>query len=75
MPWVGLGDLKNKKHLAIPSSIILSGIIIGVIVNLTENISSISRGIANDFGYAIWLFPIALIVPFLAKGWVDKKAK
>lgn len=75
MTWIGLGDLKNKKHLIIPASIILSGVVIGVIVNLTENISAISRGIIHDFGYAVWLFPIALILPFLAKGWVDRRAK
>ena len=26
---------------------------------------------AYPIGYAIWLFPIALVVPILAKGWVD----
>jgi hypothetical protein len=71
--WFGLGDLKNTKHFVIPGSIILSGAIIGVTVSLTDDIFWLSRQIIVDFGYAIWLFPIGLIVPILAKGWIDRK--
>lgn len=71
--WLGLGDLKDKKHFVIPGSIILSGALVGIAVSLTENIFWLSKKIIVDFGYAIYLFPVALIVPFLAKGWVDRK--
>ena len=73
--WFGLGDLKNKKHFVIPGSIILSGAVIGVAVVLTENLFWLSKKIIVDFGYAVWLFPIGLIVPFLAKSLVDRKSE
>ena len=73
MTWLGLGDLKNKKHFVIPASIISAGAIIGAAVGLTENIFWISRKITMDFEYAILLFPIGLVVPFLAKGLVDRE--
>ncbi|HEY8562420.1 MAG TPA: hypothetical protein VIL74_18730 [Pyrinomonadaceae bacterium] len=71
MPWVGLGDIKNRKHFVIPASIVVSAVLIGAAVRLTDSFFWISQKIIDDFGYAIWLFPIGLIVPFLAKGWVD----
>ena len=71
--WFGVGDLKNKKHFVIPGSIILSGAIIGAAVSLTDDIFWLSRKIIVDFGYAIYLFPVGLIIPFLAKAWVDRK--
>ena len=73
MTWLGLGDLKNKKHFVVPASIISAGAIIGAAVGLTENLFWISRKITMDFEYAILLFPIGLIVPFLAKGLIDRE--
>ncbi len=74
MTWFGFGDLKNKKHFAIPASIIISGAMIGAFVRAAENIFWIAAKIIDDFGYAVYLFPIGLIVPVLVKDWVDKKS-
>ena len=73
MTWTGLGDFKNKKHFVIPASIISAGVVIGTAVGATENIFWLSRQISRHFDYAVWLFPIALIVPFLAKGLVERE--
>ncbi len=75
MTWFGLGDIRNSRHLVIPGSIIASGITLGTIVGLTSGIFSLSAKIMFDFSYAIYLFPIALVVPFLAKGLVDRNGK
>jgi hypothetical protein len=73
MTWLGLGDLKNKKHFVIPASIISAGAIIGAAVGATENIFWLAKQISLHFEYAVWLFPIGLIVPFLAKGLIDRE--
>ena len=75
MTWFGLGDIKNRKHFVIPASIILAGAAIGAIVRAMDGIFWLAGKIIDDFGYAICLFPIGLIVPILAKGWVDRKAE
>jgi hypothetical protein len=75
MTWCGLGDIKNKKHMVIPASIISTGFLIGAVVGLTDDIFWLARKITDDFGYAVYLFPIGVIVPFLAKGWVDRKSE
>lgn len=75
MTWFGLGDIKNKKHFAIPASIMLSGAIIGVLVRLSASVFWIAERIIDDFGYAVYLFPIGLIAPVLAKDWVERKSK
>ena len=71
MTWLGLGEIRNRKHFVISGSIIAAGIFIGAITRATDGLFWISQKIIDDFGYAIWLFPVALIVPILAKGWVD----
>ncbi len=78
MPWMllwgsmvlfGIGDLKNPKHLAIPFSIVG----ISLIVFLISSLLGDSSKLWFLSYYSIYLFPLALIVPFLAKGWVDIK--
>jgi len=73
--WFGLGDIKNRRHFVIPASIIVSGIIIGAIARASAGFFWISERIIDDFGYAVYLFPVGLIAPVLAKGWVDRKSE
>ncbi len=76
MTWFGLGDLKNRKHFAIPVSIFMSGAIIGVILKTLEKVSETAAGILENFNhYIIYLLPLFLIVAVLTKGWVDKDAE
>lgn len=73
MTWFGLGDIKNRKHLAIPISIAASGAIIGAIVKALANFSDLADKMLSEFSYVIYLFPIALMIPVLAKSLVDKE--
>ncbi len=73
MTWFGLGDIKNRKHFAIPASLMITGAIIGVIVKATESLSDLADRILDDFSYLIYLLPLALIIPILAKAIVDRK--
>ena len=65
MTIFGIGDLKNPKHLAIPLSIVSIGIAAFSLFSMLGSVGSI-------FKYGIYFFPLALIVPFLAKSFVDK---
>ncbi len=65
MTIFGIGNIKNPKHLAIPLSISAIGI-------AAYAVFSILGGEKAVFHYGIYFFPLALIVPFLAKGLVDK---
>ncbi len=73
MTWFGLGDIKNRKHFAIPASIIVTGATLGAIVKAAASVSDFADRMLDDFGFLIYLFPLALIVPVLAKGFVDRK--
>jgi hypothetical protein len=64
MTIFGIGDIKNPKHLAIPLSIVAVGIAAFSLFSWLGNIKYV-------FEYGIYFFPIALIVPFLAKYLVD----
>ncbi|MCA1625794.1 MAG: hypothetical protein LC768_05565 [Acidobacteria bacterium] len=75
MTWFGLGDIKNRKHLAIPASLIVAGAIIGAVVKATANISDLADRMLDDFSYLIYLLPLALIIPILAKSIVDRKTE
>ena len=63
----GIGDLKNPKHLAIP----FSGI---AICALPFIISLFTTGQSFLMGEAVYFFPLVLVVPFLAKGLVDRNS-
>lgn len=73
MTWFGLGDIKNKKHLGIPTSIIITSGIIALVSIFFGDV----LGFAGLFDvmnyYFIYLFPLILVVPILVKGWVDRK--
>jgi hypothetical protein len=75
MTWFGLGDLKNRKHFAIPTSLIALGVILGAIVKIAEKVSDSADKMLDDFSYLIYLLPLALITPFLAKGIVEWKSE
>ncbi len=75
MTWFGLGDIKNRKHLAIPTSLMVAGAIIGAVVKAAANISDLADRMLDDFSYLIYLLPLALIIPILAKSIVDRKTE
>jgi hypothetical protein len=72
MTWLGLGDVRKPKHLVIPASIISVGIVFGTLVSVLITIPFYGRLFFRD-AFPLYVFPLALIVPFLAKGWVDRK--
>lgn len=58
---LGLGNLRNTKHLSIPLSIIALGMMLGIL-----------NSFFTSFGSFIpYLFPLAFIVPVLVKNWLD----
>lgn len=69
MTFLGLGDWRNPKHLVIPISIIGLSIILGVVGSITHGVDNFPQFIDH---YAANFLPLAFILPFLAKGWVDK---
>ena len=75
MTWFGLGDIKNRKHFAIPASLMVTGAIIGAVVKATANISDLADRMLDDFSYLIYLLPLALVIPILTKSIVDRKTE
>lgn len=72
MTWLGLGDVRKPKHFVIPASIISLGAITGAFTFVLMTIPHYGRIFFRD-SFPFYVFPLALIVPFLAKGWVDRK--
>ena len=75
MTWFGLGDIKNRKHIAIPASLMVTGAMIGAVVKATASVFDLADRMLDDFSYLIYLLPLALIVPILAKSIVDRKTE
>lgn len=75
MTWFGFGDIKNRKHFAIPASLIVTGAMIGAVVKAAANVSDLADKMLDDFSYIIYLFPLALVIPILAKGIVDRNVE
>jgi hypothetical protein len=75
MTWFGLGDLKNRKHFAIPASLMVTGTVIGAAVKAAASVSGIADRMLDDFSYLIYLLPLALIIPILAKSIVDRRTE
>ena len=75
MTWFGLGDIKNRKHFAIPASLMVTGAIIGAAVKAASSISDVADRMLDDFSYLIYLLPLALVIPVLAKSIVDRKTE
>lgn len=75
MTWFGLGDIKNRKHFVIPASLMITGAMIGAVVKAAANVFDFADKMLDNFGYLICLFPLALIIPILAKSIVDRKTE
>jgi len=75
MTWFGLGDIKNRKHFAIPASLMITGATLGAVVKATASLSDLADRMLDNFSYLIYLLPLALIIPILAKGIVDRKTE
>ncbi len=75
MTWFGLGDIKNRKHFAIPASLMVTGAMIGAIIKATASVFDLADKMLDNFSYLIYLLPLALIVPILVKGIVDRKTE
>lgn len=68
MTIFGIGNLRNPKHLAIPLSIVTVGIAAFSFFSMLGKSKYV-------FEYGIYFFPLALIVPFLAKEFADRTGK
>lgn len=75
MTWFGLGDIKNKKHLSIPASIIISSATLAVIFKAIEKFFGISKLLEEAEHFYFYLLPLILIIPILVKSWVDKEVE
>lgn len=64
---LGLGNIRNLKHWLSPLSVIILGLLFGLIPNLLP----LSRGLFLKFESVILLFPLALITAVLAKNFAD----
>lgn len=69
MTIFGLGNIRNWKHLIIPTSIVFSAFISGIILSFLPDV------IKNIDTYAMYSLSVALIIPILAKGWIDKSGE
>jgi uncharacterized membrane-anchored protein len=80
LPWIlmysfmiiiGIGDIKNPKHLAIPLSVVLVSLFIYLISTILPD------SLHNKFlyEYSIYLFPLALITPFFVKNTIEESEK
>ena len=72
MTFLGLGDWRNPKHLCIPLSVVALSVILGIVGSVTHGVYGFGNFINH---YAIWFLPLAFILPFGAKGIVDKTEK
>ncbi len=73
--WFGLGNLRKKEDICIPVSIVGTGMILGIISGLLSGVSYEMAELIFSESYPLYFFPIALIVPILAKGLVDNSAE
>src|SRR5688500_20025757 len=72
MTWAGLGDIRNKKHFAIPASLLVTGAIFGTVAKAAASISDLADKMLDDFNYLIYLLPLALVIPILANNIVER---
>jgi hypothetical protein len=69
--WFGLGELKKPKHLAIPLSTVLTGIVLGILFGLLTIPYPELRRIVFDNSFPFYLLPVGLVVGVLAKNLVE----
>ena len=72
MTWLGLGDVRKPSHCVIPVSIICVGIFSGAIIGLMVAVNYLTGFFSENL--PLYIFPLALIAPFLAKGLVDRNS-
>lgn len=65
--WVGLGSLKNKKNLLVPSSIFLGAALLGILFSFFPNAAQP----ALYFNYSIYFFPPVLIISKLLQSRIE----
>ncbi len=79
MTWIGIGSLKDRRHVALPASAFATGVIIGIIGTVAEALTGGSVGdfIENfaDNHIAVYLLPLILTVPVLVRGWLSLNAQ
>jgi peptidoglycan/LPS O-acetylase OafA/YrhL len=75
MTWFGIGDLRKPKHFVIPLSIAATGALLGAVSAILMASSGAFRKIVFSDAFPLYLLPLALIVPFLAKGLVDRDSQ
>ena len=63
----GIGNIKKPKHLLIP----LSVIVLGIVTFLAFSMSGIRTHIWAQ-NYVGYFLPLVLIIPILVKGWIDR---
>jgi len=63
----GIGDVKKLEHFLMPLSVIA----LGTLTFLVFSVSGIPTHVWSQ-KYAVYVFPLALIIPFLVKGLIDK---
>jgi len=63
----GLGDVKKPEHFLMPLSVVA----LGALTFLVFSASGIPTHVWSQ-KYAAYIFPLALITPFLVKGWIDR---
>jgi hypothetical protein len=73
--WLGIGDLRKPKHMVIPLSILATGAAIGLVSAFMMMMSGTVRTIIFGNNFIFYIFPLALIVPFLAKGLIDRRSE
>lgn len=73
MTWLGIGDARKPKHFVVPFSIIATGVVIGATSAILSTGFYGFQKLVWSNAYPLYFFPLALIVPFLAKGLVDRK--
>ncbi len=70
MVWAGIGDLKNKKHLLLPLSVIMTALIFALPFGLLP---------AYLLNYYIYLYigilPLLFTAPILTKGLLEKNER
>jgi hypothetical protein len=68
MVWAGLGDLKNKKHLLLPLSVMVVGLIFALPFYFLP---------PTSFSYYVYFYigilPLLFVAPILVKSWLDEK--
>jgi len=72
LTFLGLGNIKNPKHLIIPLSIIVFSIAIGLLGCYRYDSGTFLYFLGR---YVPLFFPLALIIPFFAKFWIDNLGK